>query len=79
MLQSFEWEEVLIHYEVTKIVETLARSENEHVMTEDFPMFEWIPGLANGDDENIDNDMGVEYINEDYTQAEERMEVIEQP
>ena len=56
-----------------KILETLARANNEPVVTGGYPMFECLPSLEIDDNENINNYIELGEINEEDIQVEERL------
>ena len=45
-LHSYEWEELPIHDDVIVRVEELAREQDAPIMTDGYPMFEWMPGVS---------------------------------
>jgi hypothetical protein len=44
-LHSYEWEELPIDDDVIARVEELAREQDAPIMTDGYPMFEWMPGV----------------------------------
>ena len=55
-LHSNQWEELPTDDDVIEMVENLAKNEEQPLLPDKYPMFEWSPGNLIGDDDNLDEE-----------------------
>ena len=70
-INIYEWQELPIDDDVINRVEEIAEEQNAAMMTDGYPMFEWMPGVQIDDENDTENENEIDSEEESNSEIED--------